>query len=215
MWYLWPNFSVKSNSKRHIVGDHERKKKIWMSFCNQKISLQKNLRMHSSEIHQVKKPLKCDICDHCFSQNGSLKIHMLPVHDENKTFKCELVITALLTRAVWLNTLLQFTMLRNHSNVTFVIPFFTKRNTLLRFMKVRNLLHVMYLCYQSYLKKESLRRHISAVQWKVIWSKRHILSVHEEKTKLFKCSICEALVLINLPLDSTSTVSFTGIFSNR
>ena len=75
--------------------------------------------MHSSEIHQVKKPLKCDICDHCFSQNGSLKIHMLPVHDENKTFKCELVITALLTRAVQLNTLLQFTMLRNHSNVTF------------------------------------------------------------------------------------------------
>ena len=150
-----------------------------MSLCNQKISLQKNLRKHSSEIHEVKKPLKCDICDHCFSQNGSLKIHMLPVHDENKTFKCELVITALLTRAVWLNTLLQFTMLRNHSNVTFVTPVFTKRNTLLRFMKVRNLSHVIYLCNQSYLKKESLRRHISAVHWKVIWSKRHILSVHD------------------------------------
>ena len=97
-----------------------------MSLCNQKISLQKNLRKHSSEIHEVKKPLKCDICDHC------LKIHMLPVRDENKTFKCELVITALLTRAVRLNTLLQFTMLRNHSNVTFVTPVFTKRNTLLR-----------------------------------------------------------------------------------
>jgi hypothetical protein len=54
-------------------------------------------------------------------------------------------------------------MLRNHSNVTFVTPVFTKRNTLLRFMKVRNLSHVIYLCNQSYLKKESLRRHISAV----------------------------------------------------
>ena len=139
-------------------------RKIWMSLCNQNISLQKSLRKHSSEIHEVKKPLKCDICDHC------LKIHMLPVRDENKTFKCELVITALLKRAVWLNsTQLQFTMLRNHSNVTFVTPVFTKRNTLLRFMKVRNLLHVIYLCNQSYLKKESLRRHISAVHWKVIW----------------------------------------------
>ena len=122
-----------------------------MSFCNQKISLQKNLRMHSSEIHQVKKPLKCDICDHCFSQNGSLKIQMLPVHDENKTFKCELVITALLTRAVQLNTLLQFTMLKNHS-------VFTKRNTLLRFMKERYLSHVIYLCNQSYLKKGKLEK---------------------------------------------------------
>ena len=145
MRYLWPNFSVKSNSKRHIVGDHERKKNF-ECLCNQKISLQKNLRKHSSEIHEVKKPLKCDICDHCFSQNGSLKIQMLPVHDENKTFKCELVITALLTRAVRLNTLLQFPMLRNHSNVTFVTPVFTKRNTLLRFMKVRNLSHLIYLC---------------------------------------------------------------------
>ena len=125
-------------------------------------------------------------------------------------------ITALLTRAVRLNTLLQFTMLRNHSNVTFVTPVFTKRNTLLRFMKVRNLSHVIYLCNQSYLKKESLRRHISAVHWKVIWSKRHILSVHDEKTKLFKCSICEeALVLRNLPLDSTFIKSFTGVFSNK
>ena len=98
-----------------------------------------------------------------------------------------------LTRAVWLNKLLQFTTLRNHSNVTV----FTKTNTLLRFMKVRNLSHVIYLCNQSYLKKESLRRHISAVQWKVIWSKRHILSVHDGKTKLFKWNICEALVLKN------------------
>ena len=182
MWYLWPNFSVKSNSKRHIVGDHERKKKIWMSFCNQKISLQKNLRMHSSEIHQVKKPLKCDICDHCFSQNGSLKIHMLPVHDENKTFKCELVITALLTRAVWLNTLLQFTMLRNHSNVTFVIPFFTKRNTLLRFMKVRNLSHVIYLCHQSYLQRKAWEDIFLQFIEKLFDWKRHILAVHDEKT---------------------------------
>ena len=63
------------------------------------------MRKHSSEVHEGKKPLKCDICDHCFSQNGSLKIQMLPVHDENKTFKCELVITALLTRAVRLNTI--------------------------------------------------------------------------------------------------------------
>ena len=140
------------------------------------------MKEHISEIHEEgKKPFKCDICDHCFSQNGSLKIHMLPVHDEKKPFKCELVITALLTRAVRLNTLLQFTMLRNHSNVTFVTPVFTKINTLLRFMKVRNLSHVIYLCNQSYLKKESLRRHISAVHWKVIWSKRHILSVHDEK----------------------------------
>ena len=122
-----------------------------MPLCNQKISLQKNLRKHSSEIHEVKKPLKCDICDHCFSQNGSLKIHMLPAHDENKTFKCELVITALLTRAVQLNTLLQFTMLKNHS-------VFTKRNTLLRFMKVRYLSHVIYLCNQSYLKKGKLEK---------------------------------------------------------
>ena len=126
-----------------------------MPLCNQKISLQKNLRKHSSEIHEVKKPLKCDICDYCFCQNGSLKIHMLPVHDENKTFKCELVITALLTRAVQLNTLLQFTMLKNHSNVTFVTPVFTKRNTLLRFMKVRNLSHVIYLCHQSYLQRKA------------------------------------------------------------
>ena len=82
---------------------------------------------------------------------------MLPVHDENKTFKCELVITALLTRAVQLNTLLQFTMLRNYSNVTFVTPVFTKRNILLRFMKVRNLSHVIYLCNQNYFKMESLQ----------------------------------------------------------
>ena len=40
---------------------------------------------------------------------------------------CELVITAL-TRAVQLNTLLQFTMLRNHSNVTFVTSFSKKGN---------------------------------------------------------------------------------------
>ena len=168
---------------------------MWMSLCNQNISLKKILRKHSSEIHEVKKPLKCDICDHCFSQNGSLKIHILPVHDENKTFKCELVITALLTRAVWLNTLLQFTMLRNHSNVTFVIPFFTKRNTLLRFMKVRNLSHVIYLCNQSYFLKERLIRHISAIYWKVIW-KDILLQFIMKKTKLSNCSICEA----NFPL---------------
>ena len=145
-----------------------------------------------------------------------MKEHISVIHEEGKNpSNLTFVITALLTRAVRLNTLLQFTMLRNHSNVTFVTPVFTKRNTMLRFMKERKLSHVIYFCNQSYLKKESLRRHISAVQWKVIWSKRHILSVHEEKTKLFKCSICEALVLINLPLDSTSTVSFTGIFSNR
>ena len=104
-----------------------------------------------------------------FSHNGSLKIPMLPVHDGNKTFECEFVITALLIRAVWLNVLLQFTMLRNHSNVTFVIPFFTKRNTLLRFMKVRNLSHVIYVSNQSYSQKESLWRHISAVNWKDIF----------------------------------------------
>ena len=154
------------------------------------------MKEHISEIHEEgKKPFKCDICDQSFTQKSISKRHIENTHDENKTFKCELVITALLTRAVWLNTLLQFTMLRNHSNVTFVTPVFTKRNTLLRFMKVRNLSHVIYLCNQSYLKKESLRRHISAVHWKVIWSRRHILSVHDEKTKLFKCSICEALVL--------------------
>ena len=117
MWYLWPNFSVKSNLKRHSVGVHERKKNLNV-FMKPKISLKKNLRKHSSEVHEG--------------------------------------------RTVWLNTLLQFTMLKNHS-------VFTKRNTLLRFMKVRNLSHVIYLCNQSYLKKESLRRHISAVHWKVIW----------------------------------------------
>ena len=145
MWYLWPNFFVKINLKRHIVKIHERKKKCECLYATKK------LRKHSSEVHEG--------------------------------------------RTVWLNTLLQFTMLRNHSNVTFVTPVFTKRNTLLRFMKLRNLSHVIYLCNQSYFKKERLRRHISAVHWKVIWSKKHILSVHDEETKLFKCSNCEALVL--------------------
>ena len=127
------------------------------------------------------------LCNQNISPKKNLRKHSSEVHEG---------------RSVWLNTLLQFTMLRNHSNVTFVTPVFTKRNTLLRFMKVRNLSHVIYLCNQSYLKKESLRRHISAVHWKVIWSKRHILSVHDEKTKLFKCSICEALVLKNLLLSN-------------
>ena len=145
-----------------------------------------------------------------------MKEHISEIHEEGKNpSNLTFVITALLTRAVRLNTLLQFTMLRNHSNVTFVTPVFTKRNTLLRFMKVRNLSHVIYLCNQNYFKMESLRRHISAVHWKVIWSKRHILSVHDKKTKLFKCSICEALVLKNLPWDSTSINSSTGVFSNK
>ena len=133
-------------------------RKIWMSLCNQKISLMKNLRKHSSEVHEWKKPLKCYICDHIFSQNGSLKRHMLPVHDGYKTFKCELVITAL-----------QFTMLRNNLWPQFFPKRVIKRNTLVRFMKVRNLSHVIYLTNQSYSQKESLWRHISAIHWKDIF----------------------------------------------
>ena len=88
-----------------------------------------------------------------------MKEHISEIHEEGKNpSNLTFVITALLTRAVRLNTLLQFTMLRNHSNVTFVTPVFTKRNTLLRFMKVRYLSHVIYLCNQSYLKKGKLEK---------------------------------------------------------
>ena len=137
MWYLWPNFFVKINLKRHFVKIHERKKKCECLYATKK------LRKHSSEVHEG--------------------------------------------RTVWLNTLLQFTTLRNHSNVTV----FTKTNTLLRFMKVRNLSHVIYLCNQSYFLKERLIRHISAIYWKVIW-KDILLQFIMKKTKLSKCSICEA-----------------------
>ena len=135
MWYLWPNFFVKSNLKRHVVGIHERKIKCECLYATKKFPSRKTWESHEG-------------------------------------------------RTVWLNTLLQFTMLRNHSNVTFVTPVFTKRNTMLRFMKERKLSHVIYFCNQSYLKKESLRRHISAVHWKVIWLKRHIPSVHDKKNQI-------------------------------
>ena len=88
-----------------------------------------------------------------------MKEHISEIHEEGKNpSNLTFVITALLTRAVQLNTLLQFTMLKNHSNVTFVTPVFTKRNTLLRFMKARNLSHVIYLCNQSYLIKGKLEK---------------------------------------------------------
>ena len=182
MWYLWANFSLKSNSKRHMFVIMKGRKNFECLYSTKKFPLRKTWESIAQKFMKIE-------------------------------HTCELVITAL-TRAVQLNTLLQFTMLRNHSNVTFVTPVFTKRNTFLRFMKVRNLSHLIYLCNQSYLKKECLRRHISAVHWKVIWSKRHSFSPWW-KTKIFKCSICEALVLKNPPLDSTSIKSFTGVFINK
>ena len=149
-----------------------KEEKFWIPLSNQKISLQKNLRKHSSEIHEVS--LKCDICDHCFSQNGCLKIHKLPVHDENKTFKCELVITALLKRTVRLSsTQLQFTMLRNHSNVTFLTTVVLK------------MADWKYTCYQSMMKI----KHPNSSSYKDS-STKHIVSVHNAK-KSFKCDICD------------------------
>jgi hypothetical protein len=79
-----------------------------------------------------------------------------------------------LKRAIWQNTLLLSRILTNHSNVIFVTTLVVlqkgwseKKHWLVRFMKVRNLSHVIYLCNQSYSQKENLRRHISAIHWKV------------------------------------------------
>ena len=152
MWYLWANFSLKSNSKRHMFVIMKGRKNFECLYSTKKFPLRKTWESIAQKFMKIE-------------------------------HTCELVITAL-TRAVQLNTLLQFTMLRNHSNVTFVTPVFTKRNTMLRFMKERKLSHVIYFCNQSYLKKESLRRHISAVHWKVIWLKRHIPSVHDKKNQI-------------------------------
>ena len=49
MWYLWPNFSVKSNLKRHIVGVHEKKKKFECLYETKKFRL-KNFKSHLNDL---------------------------------------------------------------------------------------------------------------------------------------------------------------------
>ena len=150
-----------------------KEEKFWIPLSNQKISLQKNLRMHSSEIHQVKKPLKCDICDHIFSQNGSLKRHMLPLvaYQSMMDIKHSNV-------NLWLQLFSSqcLEIICDHS-------FFSKKSNLKKHIGKVHEIKKHFTCNQNYLQKESSLKS---------YLKRHILLVHDEKTKLFKCSISEA-----------------------
>ena len=119
MWYLRPNFSVKSNLKRHSWCSWK-EEKIWMFLCNQKISLKKNLRKHSSEVHEGKKPLKCDICDYSSSQKSGINKHVESVHEGRKAFKCDICYLKF-SQVPW-KDMLQWFMKKQekwHSNVTF------------------------------------------------------------------------------------------------
>ena len=63
---------------------------------------------------------------------------------------------------------------------------FSKKSNLKKHIGKVHEIKKHFTCNQSYLQKESSLKS---------YLKRHMLSVHDEKTKLFKCSICEALVL--------------------
>ena len=89
----------------------------------------------------------------------------------------------LLKRAICQNTLLLSTILTNHSNVISVTTVFPKKSNLKKHIGKVHEIKKHFTCNQSYLQKESSLKS---------YLKRHILLVHDEKTKLFKCSICEA-----------------------
>ena len=60
---------------------------------------------------------------------------------------------------------------------------FSKKSNLKKHIGKVHEIKKHFTCNQSYLQKESSLKS---------YLKRHILLVHDEKTKLFKCSICEA-----------------------
>ena len=62
-----------------------------------------------------------------------MKEHISEIHEEGKNpSNLTFVITALLTRAVRLNTLLQFTMLRNNSKNDICDPSFYKKKHIVK-----------------------------------------------------------------------------------
>ena len=176
-------FFSREQFKETYVCDHERKKKIWMSLCNQKISPQKNLRKHISEIHENRTFMWTR--DYS-SYKGSSTKHIASVHNAKKSFKCDIC-----------------------------DPSFYKKKHIVKVHESKKPFTCNLLMSPKLFTKESLRRHISAVHWKVIWLKKTYSCSSWWKNKLFKCSICEALVLKNLPWDSTSINSSTGVFSNK
>ena len=92
--------------------------------------------------------------------------------------------------AIWQHTLLQFTKVQNHSNVTFVTKFFCKEQfkEMLVFMKGKNWESIA----QKFMKERSHSNltFVTTFFLKMAVFKIQILSVHDSN-KTFKCEICD------------------------
>ena len=169
MWYLWPQFFWEGQFKDTHCWDSWREENIWCHLCKHSCSQKQTLRKYISEVHELKKPLKCD---QSFSKMGNLTTEkaqkfMKERSHSNVTF----VTTVFLKMAVWKYTFYQSVMEIKHSNVTFLTTVFPKkvisRNTLARFMKVRNLLQVICLCNQSHSQNLEKTYFIHPTHWEL------------------------------------------------
>ena len=121
------------------------------------------------------------------------------------------VTTVFLKMAVWKYTCYQSMMKIKHSNVNLWLQFSYKGSLTKHIASVHNAKKSFKfdICDHSLSKKSNLKKHIGKVHEikkhftcnqsylqkessLKSYLKRHILLVHDEKTKLFKCSICEA-----------------------
>ena len=97
----------------------------------------------------------------------------------------------LLKRAICQNTLLLSTILTNHSNVISVTTVFPKKSNLKK--HIGKVHESKKPCTCNLLKQPKLFKKGKLLKTYFSNSlKRHILSVTDGRTQLFKCSICEA-----------------------
>ena len=149
-----------NNLNRHIVSDHEEKKKLIAS------------------VHEGKKPFKCEICDFRCNQKAKMTQHVLSVHQKKRLFKCNFC-DYMFSRNSHLNKHIESVHEKNNPFECDICDYISYRESHLK-------KHLESVHERNKLFKCDICDHIS---YRKSHLKNHITSVHEKK-KQFRCEIC-------------------------